>query len=218
MTTFTDLIAPFTLDELASDDARRAIGLRHGKSNADASALFDWSQFIGISATLYDPDNLRVSINRKPVPTQFYHSDGAIDREKLDKLVERGASIIQPDAHRYHAALGAAVRDFTERTASPLRIGAIGSSGQAGALALHADKIDLLILQVEGAKHWRIFDPVFDPEVDDAPPLPIFDDMLECGQYLFVPKGFAHECDNAGERSLHLGIGFAKPRYDPWGN
>lgn len=217
MIDFADLIAPFTLDELANAEARSRIGLQHGVATGKATHLFDWAQFFHIAANRYDSAKLRVSMKRKPVPQQFYRTGATVDADKLENLVQRGISIVQPDAHRYHEALGSAVRDFVETTGSPLRIGAIGSTGEAGALALHSDKIDLLILQVEGAKKWRIYDPAFDPETDEAPPSPTFDKVLEAGEYLLVPKGHAHECDTAADRSLHLGIGFAKPQYDPWG-
>jgi ribosomal protein L16 Arg81 hydroxylase len=39
----------------------------------------------------------------------------------------------------------------------------------------------------------------------------IFDELLEAGDFLFVPGGNWHRCENGPGRSLHLGIFFQPP-------
>jgi ribosomal protein L16 Arg81 hydroxylase len=47
-----------------------------------------------------------------------------------------------------------------------------------------------------------------------APPpeqAPIFDDVLQAGDFLFVPGGNWHRCENGPGRSVHLGFFFLPP-------
>jgi ribosomal protein L16 Arg81 hydroxylase len=75
------------------------------------------------------------------------------------------------------------------------------------------------LLQVEGRKRWKIFGPpVVNPVVDMkskvAPPPEetlLFDEVLEAGDFLFLPAGNWHRCENQSSRSLHLGIFFQPP-------
>jgi len=40
---------------------------------------------------------------------------------------------------------------------------------------------------------------------------PIFDEVLEPGDFLFLPAGTWHHCENGPGRSVHLGIFFIPP-------
>jgi ribosomal protein L16 Arg81 hydroxylase len=94
--------------------------------------------------------------------------------------------------------------------------GAIVTTGRVGALQTHYDFRDLIILQVEGSKRWRIYGPrVVRPArtsyVNEPPQTPpLLDTLLQAGDMLFMPAGFWHVCDNGPDRSLHLGL-FLKP-------
>lgn len=99
-----------------------------------------------------------------------------------------------------------------------IKMGVIVTTGKEGAFTLHYDPEDLIILQVEGRKRWKIFGPpVVNPIVgmtQIAPPPEdtlIFDEILEPGDFLFLPAGNWHRCENQSDRSLHLGIFFQPP-------
>lgn len=87
-----------------------------------------------------------------------------------------------------------------------------------GAFHLHYDPEDLIILQVEGAKRWRIVGPaIANPVIGmRAPPAPaetemLFDEVLNPGDALFVPAGHWHRCEGTGPRSMHLSIFLTPP-------
>jgi ribosomal protein L16 Arg81 hydroxylase len=75
----------------------------------------------------------------------------------------------------------------------------------------------LIILQVAGTKRWQVFDsPVVNPVVGMAPGQPpagppVFDHVLRPDDFLFVPAGHWHRCENGPNRSLHMVIGFTPP-------
>ncbi|KAJ8613347.1 hypothetical protein CTAYLR_002242 [Chrysophaeum taylorii] len=88
----------------------------------------------------------------------------------------------------------------------------------------HVDKQRVLVLQTEGAKHWRVFAPP-DPRAKPASdPLargkgddfiapteleepPLVDVVLRPGDVLYVPAGFPHTTATTLEPSLHLTLG-----------
>ncbi|MCP9259765.1 Bifunctional lysine-specific demethylase and histidyl-hydroxylase NO66 [Dirofilaria immitis] len=97
--------------------------------------------------------------------------------------------------------------------------------------APHWDDIDAFLLQLEGRKHWKIYAPINDSEMlpdylalkickmmsyicldnftddDVADRRPIFDDWLEQGDLLYIPRGFIHKgFADKNVHSLHLTI------------
>uniref|UniRef100_A0A672QZH5 Bifunctional lysine-specific demethylase and histidyl-hydroxylase n=1 Tax=Sinocyclocheilus grahami TaxID=75366 RepID=A0A672QZH5_SINGR len=76
----------------------------------------------------------------------------------------------------------------------------------------HYDDVEVLILQLEGQKHWRLYQPTvplareysLEPEDRIGPPTHNF--ILQPGDLLYFPRGTIHQADTpAGvERSTHL--------------
>ncbi|KAL7888555.1 hypothetical protein AOLI_G00035290 [Acnodon oligacanthus] len=83
--------------------------------------------------------------------------------------------------------------------------------------APHYDDIEAFIVQLEGKKHWRVYNPRSE---DEAMPLvpspnfsqaeigkPILDVVLEAGDLLYLPRGFIHQGDCLPDaHSLHITI------------
>eukprot|EP00656_Telonema_subtile_P025963 TRINITY_DN27983_c0_g1_i1.p1 TRINITY_DN27983_c0_g1~~TRINITY_DN27983_c0_g1_i1.p1 ORF type:complete len:159 (+),score=14.21 TRINITY_DN27983_c0_g1_i1:326-802(+) len=89
----------------------------------------------------------------------------------------------------------------------------------------HTDDRDVLIVQVFGRKHWRVWDnPVplcyKDEQLGKSQPSlraedlgePSISDTLEQGDVLYMPRGFLHEATTSDTTSLH--ITFAIPTAD----
>ncbi|CAE6971452.1 unnamed protein product [Symbiodinium sp. CCMP2592] len=91
----------------------------------------------------------------------------------------------------------------------------------------HADDRDVIVFQLEGTKHWKIYGeaPIYMPypseqvgknglevpaELLDSKP--DFQQTLKVGDVLYVPRGFVHEATTQNEASLHLTV--AVPSYD----
>ncbi|XP_059841599.1 ribosomal oxygenase 1 [Hypanus sabinus] len=81
--------------------------------------------------------------------------------------------------------------------------------------APHYDDIEAFIIQLEGAKHWRVYDPksaeqvlpcvssrnFSQQELGD----PIMETLLEAGDMLYFPRGFIHQADCTPDtHSLHI--------------
>ena len=65
--------------------------------------------------------------------------------------------ITRIDEHAPH--LTALCDDIRARTFEQIKIGVIVTTGKIGAFKLHYDPEDLIILQVEGSKRWKIYGP-----------------------------------------------------------
>ncbi|CAE7306547.1 unnamed protein product [Symbiodinium natans] len=91
----------------------------------------------------------------------------------------------------------------------------------------HADDRDVLVFQLEGAKHWKIYGepPVYLPYPSEQvgknglkvprsllDTEPVFEGALNVGDVLYVPRGLVHEAATQDEASLHLTV--AVPTYD----
>lgn len=88
-----------------------------------------------------------------------------------------------------------------------------------GGVGPHFDTYDVFLVQGLGRRRWRI-----GPECDDATPLlphdglrllaafdPVDDWVLEPGDMLYVPPGFAHEGTALGDDCMTYSIGFRAP-------
>jgi ribosomal protein L16 Arg81 hydroxylase len=79
----------------------------------------------------------------------------------------------------------------------------------------HHDTHDVFIVQVEGSKHWRVYDSP-EPIPLPGPPRthlgtslgqPSTDITLHAGDMLYIPRGFIHEVSTNDCYSLHLTLG-----------
>ncbi|XP_073672603.1 ribosomal oxygenase 1-like [Garra rufa] len=83
--------------------------------------------------------------------------------------------------------------------------------------APHYDDIEAFILQLEGKKHWRLYNPRSEDEVlplvsspnfsQNEIGQPIMDVVLEAGDLLYFPRGFIHQGDCLPDaHSLHITV------------
>ena len=95
-----------------------------------------------------------------------------------------------------------------------------GSQG----FSVHFDDHDVLILQIEGTKHWVIYPPDsplplqdefsgFKPFTDAQLPQPHMTTALEAGDLLYVPRGWRHAGRASDAASLHLTVGISVYRW-----
>jgi ribosomal protein L16 Arg81 hydroxylase len=161
---------------------------------------------------------LRVLRESVSIPTNFYLKQSRIDPAALSKLLEQGISLIFNQLDEHVPALQVLCKNLQRKTLEKVSAAAIMTSGRGGALKCHYDSEDLVILQIAGTKRWQVFDsPVVNPVpgvTKKAPPeclRPVFDQVLQPGDFLFLPAGHWHHCENGRHRSLHVCILFEPP-------
>lgn len=201
---FTDLLSPADADELLS---RR--GLR--------------TPF------------LRIARDGQLVPAARYTGGGGAGAEIGDQVLDEqvlelyagGATLILQGLHRNWPALIDFARNLGTALGQPLQVNAYLTPAASQGFATHYDTHDVLVLQVDGRKRWRIHPPVLpDPlerqpwggRVDEvcatADGRAALDVVLAPGDALYLPRGWLHSAQAQEESSLHLTVGIrALTRY-----
>ncbi len=186
-------------------------------------------------ASLDDVDAIFRHANVKPTDVRMVYTDeagvrhertvgarptgGGLDAYRLvNRLYDayhRGTSVLLLSLHDYLppvARLRSALEaELHHRVCVNLYLTPRG----ARAFGAHFDTHDVLILQLDGCKDWRIWGPAFDLPLEeqkaDIDPSrlgePEHELRLAAGDLLYIPRGVAHEARTAeGFSSLHLTV------------
>jgi ribosomal protein L16 Arg81 hydroxylase len=218
--TLEELVAPLTEAEFLAFLRERK--LVHVRSAHDGcyTRLMGWEalrHLIEHGEYSRGAEHLRVTKESAPAPIERWMIDGKVDTVRLEECLADGFSIIVTHIEEHVPALGALCQNLSARLLERTYVGAIVTTGAEGAFRVHYDFEDLIILQVEGAKRWQIFGPpvsnpirgMAKPPPPEGPP--VFDEVLEPGDFLLVPAGYWHHCQTMSGRSVHLGIFFIPP-------
>jgi ribosomal protein L16 Arg81 hydroxylase len=138
-----------------------------------------------------------------------------VDAERVFAEYGQGATIVLQALHRSWPPLGLFCRDLEERFLYPVQTNIYLTPPAAQGFAAHYDTHDVFVLQMAGAKHWRIYDspvPLPDKNVPysaattPAPQLQQEVD-LQAGDLIYMPRGFIHEALTSDSESLHVTVG-----------
>lgn len=216
ISTLADLVAP--LSETAFLERLRTRTIAHQPVSGPHrfANLPGWPALLGLlQSGALGPADFRVRARDELVPEVFYVAHGKARPDAVTALLDKGASVIFRHLERHFPALEALCGDIARRTGESCFADAIVQTGPGGALGFHIDVEDMVVVQLECAKRWRIHDerivhPVDTPAVAPLPGgAPLFDHVLQPGDTLLVPSGFTHHCDNVSgpsglERTVHL--------------
>lgn len=214
ISTFQELISPLDEREFLDLLHNRTLTFRPGSGKNRFEGLLDWHTLRDlIEGGVIPPSQFKLTYHTNPVAPPFYLLNGKVNAAKLASLIAQGISVITKPIESYVPALKALCNDIATRIGEVTYADAIvTTSGSGGALKLHYDWFDLIVLQLEGSKRWRIYGPpVIDPVKGmpkQKPPenAPLFDENLRPGDFLFMPAGFWHHCNNGPNLSLHVAI------------
>lgn len=85
---------------------------------------------------------------------------------------------------------------------------------QGGGVGPHVDNYDVFICQGSGRRHWKVGDKTPLNEIYSHPKLrhvsefqPIIDEILECGDILYIPPGFPHSGISL-DNSMSFSVGY----------
>lgn len=216
ISSLAELVAPLSEQAFLERVRTRAITFQRAAAVDRVATLPGWPALLGLlQAGSLGPGDFRVRARDEKVPEVFYFAHGKARPDAVTSLLDKGASVIFRHLERHFPDLAALCRDIAARTGESCFVDAIVQTGPGGALGFHIDVEDMVVIQLEGAKRWRIHDerivhPVDTPAVAPlAGGAPLFDDVLRPGDTLLVPSGFTHQCDNVSgpsdlERSVHL--------------
>ena len=184
-----------------------------------AASLLPWATVNHLIETdVLPPDRMRViraNIDVAPVMYRRRDEHKHLRAGALQQLLAQGASVIINDVSDLVPEIGRLSDNIERRLAHRVGVNAYLSFGRGSAFKAHFDYHDVLVLQVHGRKRWRSHGTPFPFPVEqlasepskEAPAEVVWEDVLEPGDVLYLPRGEVHEAAVEGPSSVHLTIG-----------
>ena len=225
--TLAELVAPLPEEDFLTLLRDRKLTHLRGAGRNRYSRLMNWKMLLDMIRRGQHPANISefrlVMGSKMAPPDRWWKKDPNSDRNVVDlpnflAYMKAGFNLSVTGLEAYAPHLKILSDNIKAKLKERIRIGAIVTTGKPAAFVLHFDPEDLIILQAEGRKRWKIFGPPVVNPVLGMPPVAVpsedtllFDEVLEPGDFLFVPSGNWHRCENQSERSLHIGVFFQPP-------
>ena len=212
-----DLVAPLSVQEFREHFSRKDRLFVKTAKPKRAVPLLPWTEINHLIDSGSMPSSLiSVVLKGTPFPEFMYrHSENQeLRSDALHRLAAQGASILLDNIDLYVPAI-ATLADSIERfIAHRVWVNCYITFGKTSAFKPHYDTHDVLVLQIYGAKRWRgyglpIEHPVSNssPKPDIAVGEPMWEQQLEPGDVLYVPRGEAHDAVGTTLPSVHLTFG-----------
>lgn len=157
------------------------------------------------------------------VPPARFTATGRIGGTRVADLLDprliaaefaAGATVSLQGLQRYWQPLAALCQSLEAVLTHPFQANAYLSPPAATGLRVHHDTHDVFVVQVEGSKHFDVYEPATWLPVegqhwtsDAAPGRPVVAVDLKPGQCLYMPRGWRHRAYTTDSHSLHLTIG-----------
>ncbi len=180
---------------------------------------------------IWTPDRLQVFLDNKPVsPNDLFiseqHTSGVkptINLQFLTNAIGRGSSVVLNDIAGLSEGI-MKIREFLSGwTGGKLDCNLYYSQKDHQAFPIHYDVHDVFAIQVDGKKHWQVFDkgpeyPINHPRFTSARlknPVevqgsPLLDFDFEPGDMVYIPSGYYHHATCREGQSLHLSFGLVE--------
>lgn len=152
-------------------------------------------------------------------PDEYLHPDSSrVDLPRLLARHDAGGSLVVSQFHELHAPLAQFCRGLEKVFLHPVQANIYLTPPGAQGFRVHFDTHDVLVLQVSGAKSWRVWDDIPFPLPSRATPWANKQSpagmahalTLNPGDALYLPRGVMHEAaaQSGDAPSLHITIGF----------
>ncbi|MGH9409296.1 MAG: JmjC domain-containing protein [Vicinamibacterales bacterium] len=155
-------------------------------------------------------------------PSSYADLDGHTPRIRASDVTEhlrRGATLSFDAMDELHEPLTRLAEAFESFFQAGTKINIYAGWRALHGLDLHRDNQEIFILQLDGRKHWLLYGFSID-HIDrgdlfrtSAPPSgAVFDEVLEPGDLLYIPRGCYHVAVPMNEPTLHLTLSVKNPR------
>jgi 50S ribosomal protein L16 3-hydroxylase len=142
---------------------------------------------------------------------------GPLPRRALPPLAQTGWSLLVQGLDLHVDAAHALLAQFRFLPEARLDDLMVSFATEGGGVGPHIDSYDVFLVQVQGRRRWRI-GPCRQPQWRSDVPLKILVDfkasdewVLEAGDMLYLPPGWAHDGVAVGGECMTASIGFRAP-------
>ncbi|MFE2159889.1 JmjC domain-containing protein [Streptomyces lydicus] len=208
---------------LAQSLHRDYVYVPSGVTEPDVLISFDTLNDLIATHRLEVP-RLRLSADSEMLPQHRYAAPVTTRRHtvwqrthpaELHRCLAEGASLVIDAIDELHEPVSDLAQHLESWLHTHVQINAYASWSAQEGFGTHWDDHDVIVVQVEGSKHWRLYGPTRiapmhrDTAQPEPPPeQPIADLVLEPGDVLYLPRGWWHAvAADQGVRSLHLTCG-----------
>ncbi|MEV6654956.1 cupin domain-containing protein [Streptomyces sp. NPDC051219] len=171
-----------------------------------------------------EPPRLRLSLEGEALPVHRYATPVVTRRTtvwqrihpaELHERLAEGASLVLDAIDHLHEPISDLATTLERRLRTRIQVNAYASWTEQEGFGTHWDDHDVIVLQIAGAKRWRLYGPTRhkpmyrDTAAPEAPPTdPVAELVLKPGDLLYLPRGWWHAVTaDQGTHSLHLTCG-----------
>ncbi|MDX2993364.1 ribosomal protein uL16 3-hydroxylase [Streptomyces scabiei] len=198
---------------------------RHVPGALDVAGLMSWDDLNQIlAAHRLEPPRMRLSRDGEtllvggyttPVATRRHTVWHRLHPAELHARLKEGASLALDSVDELHPPIARLCEAIERELRTRVQANLYASWSATEGFGVHWDDHDTVIVQLEGAKRWRIYGttrlfPLYRDIEDpgEAPTEPVADLVLWPGDVLYVPRGVWHAVSaDQGTRSLHVTCG-----------
>jgi ribosomal protein L16 Arg81 hydroxylase len=214
---FDQAIAPVTAQDFFDHSfEKKHLVIRRGQADYYANLLstadIDWAvSTLGLSV----PEVNVVQADREITAADFAYGSGFVDPVAVTQLFAEGATVILSNLQERLPKLADFCRELEKVFSARVQTNIYMTPAHSQGFKAHYDGHDVLVLQIEGTKEWRIYDtPVHLPLEEQAfnpadVPIGALTDsfVLEPGDMVYVPRGLTHDAVSTDQTSLHITTG-----------
>ncbi|MGH3620275.1 MAG: cupin domain-containing protein [Sciscionella sp.] len=223
MTDLNELVAPHGVEHFLD-----AVWGRHAKvfpgPDDRFAELLPWSALNELLRRhRLETPRLRLARDGDRLPVESYSTTvtprrgpayARLDPVKLASTIADGSTLVIDSIDELHGPIDELAGDLERVLRERVQVNCYASFTRTHGFDTHWDDHDVLVVQVHGRKHWRLFGPTRrhpthrDVEHPEPPTgEPELDVVLEAGDVLHMPRGCWHDANALDGPSLHLTFG-----------
>ena len=212
---FNNLISPLSLCKFLQDYWEHSHLYLSREDSSFYSSLFSLEELhLLLWSVKPDWGKVQLARNREGVP-HFNISQTPPYINNISRAFNEGNTVIFNNVHLHSRNIALLTRSVEASLGFVTNANLYLTPPNAQGLSLHYDTHDVFILQVEGKKHWKIYEPWVKLPLDTmAETIPytyegeqIQELTLSPGDMLYLPRGMVHMAEATEETSLHLTLG-----------
>ncbi|GAB2982635.1 hypothetical protein GCM10023080_056010 [Streptomyces pseudoechinosporeus] len=187
--------------------------------------LITWDDVNTILAThRLEPPRFRLSADGEMLPAHRYTAPVTTRRHtvwqrlhptELHACLAEGASLVIDAVDELHPPVGRAAMELERWLRTGVQANLYASFTAREGFGVHWDDHDVIVIQIDGAKRWKLYGPTRTApmykdidEPEPPPEEPVAELVLRPGDLLYLPRGWWHSvAASEGEHSLHLTLG-----------
>lgn len=166
-----------------------------------------------------EPSALRLVRDGKTEAADTYRCpDGSLDLTGVRNAFANGYTIILNGLEQYVRAIASLSHSIEVELNFPTRVNGYITPPESTGFEPHYDPHDVLVLQIQGSKVWRLSDDAAVPPHEIHRREGVAGDIglpselrLEAGDVLYLPRGRVHVAETTSEQSVHLTVGIHAP-------